>query len=87
MIALTHHPVLVVFCALIWVLIACLLPRLAPDRQHRARWSLVFCGVPVLGWLTLLCGPGFGMLFLAVGLSVLVWPPLEWRRRSRFGTR
>ena len=66
-----------------WVALACLWP------MFRARWrpalllGLVVCGVPVLGWLTYLTGPAFGLLFLALGLSLLVWPPAQYLRRRR----
>ena len=62
---------------------------LTTDAQGRARWrpalllGLVVCGVPVLGWLTYLTGPAFGLLFLALGLSLLVWPPAQYLRRRR----
>ena len=45
--------------------------------------GLVISGVPVLGWLTYLTGPAFGLLFLALGLSLLVWPPAQYLRRRR----
>ncbi len=64
---------------------ACLLPFVRLRWRHSMLWTLVFFGVPVLGWLTYLCGPGFGVLFLALGLSLLVWPPFETRRRRRHG--
>nr|WP_240547636.1 DUF2484 family protein [Paracoccus sp. J56] len=62
---------------------ACLLPFVRLRWRYSAFWTLVLCGVPVLGWLTYLCGPGFGVLFFALGLSLLVWPPFDPRRRRR----
>ena len=46
-------------------------------------WVLIISGVPVLGWLTYLYGPACGVLFLLLGLSLLVWPPVEALRRRR----
>lgn len=81
MIAFAAHPGAAAFCALLWVLLACLVPMVGLRLRHSAIWALIVCGVPVLGWLTYLCGPGFGVLFLALGLSLLVWPPVERLRR------
>lgn len=80
---LSTHPLAATLLALVWVALACLWP------MFRARWrpalllGLVVCGVPVLGWLTYLTGPAFGLLFLALGLSLLVWPPAQYLRRRR----
>lgn len=83
--ALAGHPGAAALAALAWAALACLLPMVRPKWQHSAIWSLIVTGVPVLGWLTYLCGPGFGVLFLALGLSLLVWPPIDWMRRRRQG--
>ncbi|MFT4012947.1 MAG: DUF2484 family protein [Paracoccus sp. (in: a-proteobacteria)] len=80
MILLAGHPAAAALCALLWAVLACLLPLLGPARRHQAIWVLILGGVPVLGWLTYLCGPVLGVLVLALGLSLLVWPPL---RRGR----
>ena len=85
MIALASHPAVAVLCALLWGVAACLLPFVRRRWRHGALWLLVLCGVPALGWLTYLCGPGFGVLFLSLGLSLLVWPPFDPRRRRRRG--
>lgn len=79
--ALINHPGAAATCALLWAVLACFVPMVRPRWRHSAIWVLIFCGVPVLGWLTYLCGPGFGVLFLSLGLSILVWPPSEWMRR------
>ncbi|ARC35757.1 DUF2484 domain-containing protein [Paracoccus yeei] len=83
MTALTQYPGLAFGLALVWAALACLLPLVRMRRRPPCLFALVVCGVPVLGWLTLICGPGFGVLFLALGLSLLVWPPLESLRRRR----
>lgn len=87
MMLLVGHPFVAAFCAVLWGVLACLLPFVRLRWRHAALWSLVLCGVPVLGWLTYLCGPGFGVLFLSLGLSLLVWPPFETRRRRALAQR
>lgn len=79
---LASHPAAAAILALGWAVLACLLPLIRPALHHAALWSLVLAGVPLLGWLTFLCGPGFGVLFLSLGLLLLVWPPLARRGRS-----
>lgn len=83
MIVLASHPAAAALFGLLWAVMACLLPLVRLRWRHTALWLLVLAGVPLLGWLTYLCGPGFGVLFLALGLSVLVWPPLALLRRDR----
>ncbi|GLK63821.1 DUF2484 family protein [Paracoccus kondratievae] len=83
MIALASHPATAALAAVLWGVMACLLPFVRLRWRYSAFWTLVLCGVPVLGWLTYLCGPGFGVLFFALGLSLLVWPPFDPRRRRR----
>ncbi|MDT1061558.1 DUF2484 family protein [Paracoccus sp. CPCC 101403] len=80
---LASHPATAAICALSWAFLSCMLPFLRPGPRHVALWALVLAGVPVLGWLTFLYGPGFGVLFMALGLSILVWPPVEWMRRRQ----
>ncbi|KGJ05145.1 hypothetical protein IT41_07080 [Paracoccus halophilus] len=67
----------------LWVLVACLVPLFRARWRNAALFGLVVCGVPVLGWMTYLLGPAFGVLFLALGLSLLVWPPAGLLRRRR----
>ncbi|WP_343039849.1 DUF2484 family protein [Paracoccus limosus] len=80
---LAGHPGAAALAALSWAVLACLLPMVRARWYYPAIWALIVVGVPVLGWLTYLCGPGFGVLFLALGLSLLVWPPVEAMRRRR----
>lgn len=87
MILLASHPLVAASCAVLWGVAACLLPFVRLRWRHAMLWVLVMCGVPVLGWLTYLCGPGFGVLFLSLGLSLLVWPPFETRRRRPLAGR
>ncbi|MDS9468682.1 DUF2484 family protein [Paracoccus sp. MBLB3053] len=86
MIGLASHPGLAALGGLGWMLFASALPLLRPVWRTALFWGLVAAGVPILGWLTYLCGPGFGVLFMALGLSILVWPPLEMLRRRRRGS-
>ena len=60
MTALTQYPGLAFGLALLWAALACLLPLVRMRRRPPCLFALVVCGVPVLGWLTLICGPGFG---------------------------
>ena len=86
MIALASHPLAAALAALAWAVLACIVPCLRrPGRRHGMVCLLVLGGVPLLGWLTYLCGPGFGVLFLALGLSVLVWPPFRLHGRDDAG--
>lgn len=55
----------------VWLCLACLVPMLAPRWRPRANWCLVTFGVPILGWLTLVWGPGIGVLGFALGLLAL----------------
>ncbi len=80
---LAAYPYAAFVAAVIWAGAACLMPFVRRGRQLAMLWVLVFAGVPVLGWLTYLCGPAGGVLFLAIGLSLLVWPPVETMRRHR----
>ncbi len=80
---LATHPLIAAFAALLWIAAACLLPFVRLRWRYGALWVLVISGVPVLGWLTYLCGPICGVLFLLLGLSLLVWPPAEALRRRR----
>ena len=80
---LATHPLIAVIAAGLWVAAACLLPVIRLRWRYATLWALVFCGVPVLGWLTYLGGPACAVLFLLLGLSLLVWPPVEALRRRR----
>ncbi|WP_134681218.1 DUF2484 family protein [Paracoccus ravus] len=85
MTALASHPATAALCVLGWALLASLLPFLRATWRPVLFWGLVVAGVPLLGWLTFLCGPVLGVIFLAAGLTVLVWPPFALLRRRRPG--
>ena len=71
-IQLPSYPVMALAVTGLWLLAACLLPCL-PDRiRSYASVTLIALGVPSLGWLTLLWGPGIGVASLALGLLALI---------------
>jgi hypothetical protein len=68
--------------ACLWLVTANLIAML-PSRDHhwRAAYVLIALGVPLLGWVTYVSGPLWGMAFLAAGASLLRWPLIHlWRR-------
>ncbi len=74
MIALPSSPAAALLLTGLWLCLALLMARL-PRRWHiRARWALVAFGVPTVGWLTLLWGPGIGVGGFALGLLALLGP-------------
>lgn len=77
------HPLAAVVLAMLWVMVACMLPLFRERWRPLTLAGLVLFGVPVLGWLTYLAGPACGVLFLSLGLSLLAWPPVEHLRRRR----
>ena len=71
-----------VILGLVWLVAANVIAML-PSRDHhwRAAYGLIAVGVPILGWVTLLNGPLWGLAFLIGGASVLRWPLIRlWRR-------
>lgn len=82
---LASHPGAAAAFAVGWTVLACILPLIRPLWRPALFWGLVLAGVPLLGWLTLLSGPAFGVLFLSLGLSLLVWSPLGRMRRDPKG--
>ncbi len=67
--------------ALGWLILANVIGML-PSRDHhwRAAYALIAVGIPILGWVTYVEGPLWGLLLLAAGASVLRWPLIHlWR--------
>ena len=67
--------------AFAWLIVANLV-AMFPSRDHhwRAAYALITVGIPILGWVTWINGPVWGLLLLAAGASVLRWPLiLTWR--------
>ncbi|WP_265501072.1 DUF2484 family protein [Paracoccus beibuensis] len=72
MIALPSPPAAALLLTGTWLCLALLMPRLARRWHIRARWTLVALGVPTVGLLTLLWGPGIGVAGFALGLLALL---------------
>ena len=67
--------------ALTWLILANVI-AMFPSRDHhwRAAYLLIAVGIPLLGWVTYVDGPLWGLLLLAGGASVLRWPVIYlWR--------
>lgn len=59
----------------LWLLAANLAGLLScPIRYGRSALTLAAVGIPILGWITWLHGPVFGVLALAIGCAALRWP-------------
>lgn len=81
-IALPPFPVISLALTGIWLLAACMVPLLPTRLRPTAIVTLIVLGVPSLGWLTLLWGPGIGVASLALGLLALIVRPLGRRRAA-----
>lgn len=73
-------------CACLWLIAANLIGML-PSRDHhwRVAYALIALGIPLLGWVTWVEGPVWGLVLLAAGASVLRWPVVylwRWLRRQ-----
>jgi hypothetical protein len=60
--------------------------RLRLDR-HRQPDRRAAAGIPILGWLTYVDGPVWGLAALAAGVSILRWPVIYLWRWVRRGAR
>lgn len=71
-------------CAFIWLILANVI-AMFPSRDHhwRAAYALIAVGIPILGWVTYVNGPVWGLLCLAAGTSVLRWPVIYFARDLR----
>lgn len=69
--------------AIVWGCLACLIPMIRSRHRFLAFCGAVILGIPVLGWLTLVAGPGLGVLAFGLGIAILVSPPIEVMRRRR----
>ncbi|CAM3492244.1 DUF2484 domain-containing protein [Paracoccus nototheniae] len=80
------QPALALALVGLWLVLACLLPvLLSGRRQRRATRAMVLAGVPALGWVTLLWGPGIGVAGFGLGLLILLGHPSGRRSRHRPG--
>ena len=58
-----------------WLIAANLVAMMpSRDRHRRAALALIVPGIPLLGWITWVNGPLWGLAFLLGGASVLRWP-------------
>jgi hypothetical protein len=71
--------------AFVWLIAANVIAMFpSRDRHWRSACVLIGIGIPLLGWVTLVEGPIWGLLILAGGASVLRWPLIHlWRRMRR----
>ena len=76
-----RHAALALALVVGWLVAASLMTLLPPRWHLRATWALIGAGVPALGWLTLLWGPGIGVAGLGLGLLILLGRPTARRRR------
>lgn len=73
MTALVAQPQLVAIC--LWVLLAFVFAVIPSKDNHWFRaYILIAIGVPLLIWVTVTGGPGYGVLGLVAGASFLRWP-------------
>lgn len=72
-------PVIAMSITGLWLFAACLISLLVPPHRGRARAVLIAMGVPILGWLTLVWGPGIGVTTFTLGLLALVLQPFGRR--------
>ncbi len=63
--------------AVLWGLAACAAGFIRGARRGTALWILSVLGVPVLGGLTYLWGPGPGVGAFALGVATLRWAGSE----------
>lgn len=68
--------------ALLWLVLACFLPRRSPLGQARLLAGMIIIGVPVLGWLTLHWGPGVGLGAFAAGLGAILHRNRQDKRQN-----
>ena len=72
--------------AFLWLIVANVIAMLPSRDQHwRFAFALIEVGIPILGWVTWMAGPIWGMVMLAAGASVLRWPVIylvRWLRRK-----
>jgi hypothetical protein len=73
------EPLMLAFAWLILANVIAIFP--SRDNHWRAAYLLIAAGIPLLGWVTYVNGPLWGLLLLAAGASVLRWPVIYlWRR-------
>lgn len=75
----------------VWLIAANVLAMVPSRDNHWARaYGLIAVGIPLLGYITYVNGPIYGLLFLIAGASVLRWPVIylgRWVRQYFEGMR
>lgn len=74
--------ILSVVAAVVWLLVACCVPRLREAQRPRALTGLVVAGVPLAGWLTYCFGPLVGIMAMIGAVVALLVPPRPRRRKT-----
>ncbi|MRX51374.1 DUF2484 family protein [Paracoccus sp. S-4012] len=83
---MTGTPALLCFlCAAIWVGLTAAVGLVPAERRAGPFWAAALAGVPLLGWMTYVWGPGAGIATFLLGLLVLIRAPaaVGARRRRR----
>lgn len=75
--------------AFLWLIAANVIAMFPSRDQHwRNAYVLIALGIPLVGWVTYVNGPIWGMVILAGGASVLRWPVVYlWRWIKRVTKR
>ena len=70
--------------ACMWAVIANVL-AMTPSRDNHWRnaYILIAIGIPILGYVTLILGPVWGLVVMAAGASVLRFPLIRAARHLR----
>ena len=72
--------------AFLWLIAANVIALFPSRDQHwRNAYVLIAVGIPLVGWVTYVNGPIWGMVILAGGASVLRWPVVylwRWVKRT-----
>lgn len=74
----------------VWLAAALMLGYVPPVRRPAVAWGLAVLGIPVLGFLTYIWGPGLGVMGFAIGLMILRWSAVLTASRkpvTRYGLR
>jgi hypothetical protein len=72
-------PVMAMSITGLWLFAACLTSLLVPPYRGSVRVVLIGAGVPILGWLTLVGGPGIGATTFTLGVLALLLRPFGRR--------
>ena len=80
--------ILAIILAAAWFVSASVVAmRPSPDSHWPAAYALTAVGIPILGYVTLTCGPWVGMTILLAAMSMLLWPVADLGRHLRRGLR